>query len=378
MSKPQITDDQVLDLLRQGVGKKRIKREYSIGTSRIMRLGQELARKGWSPEHDMTHEVPDGFHVKGASTLYKDGQPVMQWVKSNIDHERQREMLMAAVAAMGQEIDRLAPVPAPDATDAALCNLYTLTDTHVGMLAWHKEGGADWDLRIAENTLVGAFSAMMHGAPKAGVGIINQLGDMLHFDGLEAVTPTHRHNLDADGRFSKVVETAIRIMRRIIDMALHQHEHVHLIIAEGNHDLASSVWLRKMFQALYENEPRLTVNDSELPYYVYQHGKTMLGFHHGHLKGNAGLPLLFAAQYAEIWGATTKRYAHTGHRHHVEEKEHSGMTVVQHPTLAARDAHASRGGYVAERQCVCITYHEQHGKVGSYHVSPEMLDSGAA
>ena len=36
---------------------------------------------------------------------------------------------------------------------------------------------------------------------------------------------------------------------------------------------------------------------------------------------------------------------YTGHRHHTHEftKEFSGMTVTQHPTLAARDAYASRG-----------------------------------
>jgi transposase len=33
-----------------------------------------MARQGWSPEHDMTKTVPDGFHLKGTSTLYdKDG-----------------------------------------------------------------------------------------------------------------------------------------------------------------------------------------------------------------------------------------------------------------------------------------------------------------
>jgi hypothetical protein len=88
-----------------------------------------------------------------------------------------------------------------------------------------------------------------------------------------------------------------------------KHEKVVVLMAEGNHDMASSVWLRVMFRALYENEPRVEVIDSELPYYCHQHGKTMLAFHHGHLKKNDQLPLLFASQYPEVWGATTKRYA---------------------------------------------------------------------
>jgi hypothetical protein len=99
----------------------------------------------------------------------------------------------------------------------------------------------------------------------------------------------------------------------------------------------------------------------------------MLGFHHGHKVKNESLPMLFAAQFPAMWGATTKRYAHCGHRHHADEKEYSGMTVVQHPTLSARDAYAARGGWIADRATQCITYHERFGIVARTIVTPEML-----
>ena len=241
------------------------------------------------------------------------------------------------------------------------------------MLAWHKEGGADWDLKIAERTLTGCFEQMVKASPPASTGIVCQLGDWLHFDGMTAVTPTNHHVLDADGRFSKIVQVSVRILRRLVDFALAHHEKVVVLMSEGNHDLVSSIWLRTLFKALYENEPRVHVIDSELPYYVYTHGKVMLAFHHGHLSKNDSLPLLFAAQFPTQWGLTTKRYCHTGHRHHVEEKEHNGMTVIQHPTLAARDAYAARGGWLAERQVSAITYHQDHGQVAKNTVVPEML-----
>ncbi len=345
----------------------------SVGKA-IDRLKAHAARQGYSPEHDMKRPVPDGFLLKGVSTYYdKDGNAAGQWVKSSVDRERQAELFKAAAEAMAEEMPRLAPVARPMSTNADLCNLYTLTDSHVGMLAWHKEGGDDWDLGIAEKTLVGCFEQMMAAAPAAHVGIVNQLGDWLHYDGLSAITPLHGNVLDADGRFSKMVAAAIRILRRVIDLALIRHNEVHVILAEGNHDIASSVWLRHMFKALYENEPRVTVNDNELPYYVFQHGKVMLAFHHGHLSKNDALPLLFAAQYPVMWGATSKRYVHTGHRHHKDEKEHPGITVVQHPTLAARDAYAARGGWISEREATAMTYHSQFGLVARNTVTPEML-----
>lgn len=316
----------------------------------------------------------DNMMVTGRSTLRNaEGEVVMEWEKTSLDREAEERARQAAFEAMAAKLPRVGPIKGPAACNAELATLYTLTDCHVGMLAWHKEGGADWDLAIAERTLVGCFAAMIAAAPASEVGIVNQLGDWMHFDGLSAVTPTSGHLLDADGRFDKLVDTAIRILRVVIDMTLAKHKRVHVVMAEGNHDLASSVWLRKMFAALYEKEPRVTVDDSPLPYYAVQHGTTMLAFHHGHLKKNDQLPLLFAAQFSKMWGDTTKRYCHTGHRHHVEEKEHSGMIVTQHPTLAARDAYASRGGWIADRAATAITYHARFGQVGRVTVSPDML-----
>lgn len=340
----------------------------------INRVKNRAALQGFSPEHDMTRMVPDGFTVKGVSTYYnKDGKPTGQWVKSRADDDRRTEIIKEAFAAMADELPRLSPIQPKSTFNENLLNQYTVTDFHLGMLAWHKEGGADWDLKIAEQTLLDCFQYMVSASPDAKTGFICQLGDFLHSDGLMPVTPTSGHVLDQDGRFSKIVQSAIKLLRGVVDIALAKHEHVYVLMAEGNHDLASSIWLRVMFKALYENEPRVTVIDSELPYYTHQHGKTMLAFHHGHLSRNDNLPLLFASQYPEIWGATKKRYCHTGHRHHVEEKEHSGMTVIQHATLAARDAYAARGGWLSERQAQSITYHCEYGKVATNTVTPEMV-----
>jgi hypothetical protein len=243
----------------------------------------------------------------------------------------------------------------------------------VGAYAWGKETGADWDLSIAERDVTGAVRHLLEACPKAGTCVIAQLGDFLHQDGLAAVTPTSGHQLDSDSRFSKVVQVAIRILRATVDMALERHQRVVVLVAEGNHDLASSVWLRHLFSLLYEREPRVSVIDSELPYYCHQHGQTMLAWHHGHLKKLDQLPLLFAAQFPKVWGDTSKRYVHTGHLHHKHEKEHSGVTVIQHPTIAARDAYAARGGWVADREMTAITYSDRWGQVARATVCPEML-----
>jgi hypothetical protein len=184
--------------------------------------------------------------VTGRSTLtnLQTGEPVMEWVKESLDRQRAAEAQAGRLRIPGRRTPRAAPTAPPRASEGHLCNLYTYSDFHLGMLAWGKEGGADWDLKIAEETLIGSFAAMMVAqSPNAHTAVLNIQGDMLHTDGLLPLTPGHKHVLDADGRFSKIVASAIRAIRELVRMALAKHESVHLIIAEGNHDEASSVWL---------------------------------------------------------------------------------------------------------------------------------------
>lgn len=324
-----------------------------------------IAAKGVK-SRDMTEDapIPEGQMLKGISTLYDgNGRITAQWIKTNADMDRLQEIQRAVLAGLCANLAPLPPINAPIVTEADLLNLYTMTDCHVGMLAWKKETGEPWDLDIAEQCLTDIFFRMIDAAPNAAVGIVNQLGDFLHFDSLTPETPAHRHILDADSRYQKVVMVAVRILRRIIERALTKHETVQVYMHEGNHDPAGSVWLRVMFAQLYELNPRVSVEQSPTPYTAYEFGKTFLGFHHGHLLKPAQMPLLFAASFSEMWGRTQYRYGHCGHRHHVEEKEHPGFKTIQHPTLSAPDAYAVRGGWLSKRQATSMTYHREFGEV---------------
>lgn len=307
---------------------------------------------------------PEGYKLKGTSTLYgKNGEVKIQWVKTDAALEELRKIQKAAFDAMCEKLKPLNPVKRlSKVLEADLATLYTMTDCHVGMLAWDKETGADWDLDIAERVLTDTLLRMIAAAPASAVGILNQLGDFLHFDSLTPETPAHRHVLDADSRYQKVVSVAVRIIRRVVSAMLEKHAKVHMEIKEGNHDPAGSVWMRVMFAQLYADEPRVSINMSPNPYSIYIHGKTLLGFYHGHLAKLTSLPQLFAAQFRKEWGASNHLYIHTGHKHHVEEKEHPGVNVIQHPTLAAPDAYAARGGWLSKRQATSMTYHKEQGE----------------
>jgi hypothetical protein len=343
--------------------------------SSIKGLLSRVAKIGHAPEHNMTKTVPDGFKIDRVSSYYnKEGGLDRQWVIGKPDAERQHEMLVEAIKAACQTIPRLKPISYKGPANSELLNMYTITDYHIGMLAWGEEnGGDDWNIKIAENTLIGAFSHLIANSPQADACVINQMGGFLHFDGHKPVTPGHGHVLDADSRFHKMIRVAIKCLRALVDMALAKHKTVHLICAEGNHDMASAHWLQEIFYVLYENDPRVTVDNSPRPYYCHVHGLTMLTVHHGHLKGKGNLLSILPSIFPKEWGATEYRYSHEGHMHHKEVSENKGMIREMHQTLAANDSHGSRGGYVSERGTTCITYSKKYGEVSRITVRPSML-----
>jgi len=368
----------IVELRAKGLTVREVSLEVGIAERNVQhackRLKDKAAKYGYAPEHDMVHTVPDGYRVKGTSTLYKDGEPTIQWVKSDIDNERQMQLMREAIEALTEEIKPEPKVDKPKVKKSELCNTYIITDYHAGMLAWHEETGADWDLQIAEDTLVKWFAQGIEQSPQADVAVFAQLGDFLHFDSLEAVTPASRHILDAATRFQKLVRTTIKVIRRVIRMLLEKYPKVHIKWCDANHDPASSAWMREFLVALYDEEPRIEIDNSADTYYCFEWGKTALFFHHGHKRKVANVDSVFAAKFREVFGRTEHAYAHMGHYHSIDIKETNLMIVNQHRTLAAPDAYASRGGWMSGREAQVITYHKEFGQVGSNTISYKMIE----
>lgn len=321
---------------------------------------------------------PAGQILSGTSTLYRfpEDDPegrVLQWVKAKEDAEKTSDILRTLVDELKQELPREVPTPPPPLGNADLLNQYTVTDLHFGMLSWKDETGADYDLKIAEKLLLDWFAAAIEMSPPAQTAILAQLGDLLHHDSHLSVTPTSHHVLDADSRFQKMIRVVIRTLRRVIRMLLEKHQNVHIIMADANHDPASEAWLREMFAAFFEDEPRVTVDTAASTYYVYEFGETSLFYHHGHRRKIASVDSVFAGQFRDVYGRTKHSYAHLGHLHSDELKSTNLMKVERHETLAAPDAYAANGGWLSGRSAKVITYSKRFGEVSRITLSPAMV-----
>lgn len=331
------------------------------------------------PDLGAPYEPVDGLALKGKTTwaeVRPDGSrvAVREVLMERSDARAQQAAVRAAIEAMKEDIPRLAPTPPPAGTLADLLCQYTITDAHLGALAWNEEtGGGDYDLQIGERLIVDWFAAAIASSPASRRAVFAQLGDFLHYDSFKSVTPEHGHQLDGDTRYPKMVRAAIRIVRTVIRMLLEKHERVDIIMSDANHDPAGEVWLREMFAAFLEDEPRVTVDTTPGTYSIVEHGDVSLFYHHGHRRGVSNVDSVLVGRFREAYGRTRYSYAHVGHRHSDELKTTNLMKVEQHETLAAPDAYAANGGWLSGRSAKVIIYHKRHGEVGRATLTPEMV-----
>ncbi|MCH9016594.1 MAG: LLM class flavin-dependent oxidoreductase, partial [Chloroflexi bacterium] len=185
---------------------------------------------GVGRDPDEVVRLPDPKTIVKLSTLYdQEGNVTQQWVAEKPDAIAQAEAWQEFAKALTEDLPRAEPVEPPETTASDLAACYPVGDHHMGMLAWPEETGTAWDLGIGERMLAGAVDYLVAKAPAAEAALIVFLGDFMHYDSFETVTPANKNQLDSDTRFPKLVRASIRAMRQMIERALEKHLHVHVI-----------------------------------------------------------------------------------------------------------------------------------------------------
>jgi hypothetical protein len=349
---------------------------HSVVIRALESLEKRAAKQGYSPTHDLTHVVPDGYLLKGASTYYnKDGEKAGQWIKTDIDRDRQAAILREFAESLAEGVKALAPItPAPSHVISDLLCVYPQGDPHVGLHSWWAEAGEDFDLKIAERLMCAAVDRLVATAPAAETALLLNLGDMFHADNQKNESQSG-HKLDVDGRWAKVQQVGLRAMLHCVRRLLEKHKRVILRINRGNHDGHSAYALALMISCYFHDEPRVEVDLSPAVAWYFQFGKVLIGSTHGDtIKGPDMLPIM-AADEPEKWGETKHRYWYVGHVHHQDIKEYRGGVVEYFRTLAARDAWHAGQGYRAGRDMRLIVLHREHGEIERHRADIGMFEA---
>lgn len=342
----------------------------------IERAKAAAARQGYAPGHFQNGTAP-GF-LMGKVTVQRgaDGSVERTWERQSPDQENMAVMMRAAIDAMSENVRGLAPlIPAPPTPNNDLLAVFPVGDPHVGLYVWAKECGDAFDLNIARDLTFGAVDRLMASAPTAETAIILLLGDVFHMNDQTNATPGHKHQLDVDSRFVKVLQVGIEMYRHTIIRALQKYPRVIFKAIAGNHD-PQAVWaLALTIAAYFSNEPRVTVDLEPSKFWYYRFGKVLIGSTHGDTVKHDRLPGIMACDRAQDWGATVHRHWYTGHVHSQHVKEFPGVICESFRTLAAKDSYAAGHGYRAGRDMVCIVHHREHGEVERHRCDVGMLEA---
>jgi hypothetical protein len=314
-------------------------------------------------------ELPDGHIIKGISALTdSEGRTIQQWVKTKVDNPTE-DLVAALKEVFEQYKGKSELIKSPKNTDETLLSIYPIADQHIGLLAWGKEAGEAFDLRIGIERLKDCASRLISQSPKSKNAIILNLGDFQHNDNQTNATPGHGNILDVDSRYFKILQSCVQLMIYVIELALQRHETVLVRNIPGNHDPHASIALTIALGAFYANNPRVTVDDDPGDFFFHRFGATLIGATHGHKLKPDKMAMTMAVRCREDWGATAYHYFLHGHFHSQTAHEVGDVRVEGFQTLAANDAWSSGRGYSSGKSLNSITLHYDDGEIGRHRVN---------
>lgn len=243
-----------------------------------------------------------------------------------------------------------------------------ISDHHFGKLAWADETReSSQDLRISTQTWREAVEfTLAHTAHYTYDEIIFVVGnDIAQVDNAESAT-AHGTRVDSDGRYAKIYTRILSELMWAIRRCQQVCPVIRLIVVPGNHDPVSSFTIGEALRLALAHDPNISIDNAPSHKKIYQRGRVLLGWEHGHCKSRfARLPLNLAVDFPEEWARSDFREIHTGHVHHLTVEDVQSVIVRQVAALTTNDAWHAREGYVAQRSTEAFIWHDELGLVGT-------------
>lgn len=303
------------------------------------------------------------------------------------------------------DLERILPKPLQDATDAIFASMkeysprypklaarvtpakphmcvVDLFDVHFGKLAWDKETGENYDLKIAEQLYRNAVEDLLsHAAAFEIDQFVLPIGnDFFHIDGLKNET-TNGTPQDVDGRFAKIFETGCRAVIWAIEEMRHWAA-VSVPLVPGNHDRLTSYALAQYIKAWFRHCDNVTVDSDPIPRKRIRYGNTLIALTHGNEEKHSSLPAILATEWKQDWAETETHEVMLGHFHRAKKTEttsvdtHNGVTVRTLMSLSGTDAWHYRRGFCGNtRAAEAFIYGFEDGFIGNF-VAKARLEGG--
>jgi hypothetical protein len=324
---------------------------------------KKAANGGLVPGLGLAIHSPDsGMEMTGAS-IYRDG--IWHKFKKEKDEEENEQKLVDTLVTALSNYKPLKKIPQPKKCDKDLLAIYPMGDPHLGMYAWSRETGRDFDCDIAEKGLRGAMTHLVDKAPNAETAIILNLGDFFHGDS-NSNTTTKGTDVDVDGRWARVLEIGVCLMVDCVNLALTKHKKVIVKNNIGNHDTHTSQVLSICLRHAFKNNKRVEIAEPADKFFFYQFGDCMIGSTHGDMVKPNRIHGVVTNYQPKMWGDTIHRYFYFGHFHTEKRIEDNGLITEIFNTLASSDAWHNASGYRSKNNMKLLVLHKEHGEIERY------------
>lgn len=255
------------------------------------------------------------------------------------------------------------PIEPPDQVMEDLCTVYPLMDVHLGMLADSKETGGDpYSLKHAIADMRLAFSKVLALTPQSAEGVLIIGGDFFHTNDQTNQTPAHRHQLDADTRYWKILDAGVAMLVEVIETLAMRHQRITVRVLRGNHDPESHMVLTFALAERYRLSSHVTVEKSPRDLFMKQWGRCLIAAHHGDRAPPERLTL-YLSDVCPFWSETRHRHCFVGHTHKDHAKDVGPLRWESLRAFTPPDAYAAGMGYSGRRALQAMTFHMTDGLV---------------
>lgn len=323
------------------------------------------ARAGYAPQHGLREPYPDGFKM-GKTTIQRGptGGIERTWERMCEDTERHLEMMQAMKDSFFEGCPQIEAPDGPRAPDPDIIPWVQIGDGHLGLLCHAAEVSENFNLKIAKHELCGAISILIDELPECERLVINDLGDMTHYQNFAGVSESG-HSFDFDTRFPKMIRVYSRVMQFIIEKALTKAQHIDVIVNQGNHSRVNDIWMPELLRVAYGHTGRVHVLDNDNVFIGYRMGNTLVMTHHSDKCKPKDLANVMTADFRKDYGETQFHYVDIGHVHHAMVlKEHPSIIVESFNHLATTDKWAHDLGYRARKSITVVYRSRRYGEIG--------------
>jgi hypothetical protein len=313
-----------------------------------------------------------GMRIGKTETKVQPLWQVKVWLKRNTDVIELNDLKQRIIAEIKKESKSVPKIIIKKYEKPCLL-VVDIPDLHFDKLAWHKETGKDWDIKISSAAFLTTIDDLISKASVYNVDrILFPVGnDLFNADTIDNLT-THGTKQIVDGRWKKAFPMARKLMIIAIEK-LAQIAPVDVIIITGNHDEQKTFYLGDSLECWFHNNKNVSVDNSPKKRKYYDYGNTLIGYTHGKDEKVDRLPMILANEAKEQFSKTNYHEWHLGDKHHKKDikftptEEVDGIIIRFLSSLTALDEWHYSKGYLSKQAGQGFIYDKKNGWVCQFN-----------